>query len=87
MLTPAEAVVHSTTSSPIPHPHPSLSRTPAPASVPGSAASRTLKTAVSVHPGAHTDEILRDLGVSVDEQERLTQEGAIGKIRKVPASL
>jgi alpha-methylacyl-CoA racemase len=87
VLTPAEAVVHSTTHSLIPHPHPRLSRTPAPASVPESAASQTLDTAVSVDPGAHTDEILRELGVSYDEQQRLMEEGVIGNKRKTPAAL
>ncbi|KAF8529909.1 CoA-transferase family III [Gautieria morchelliformis] len=85
VLTPAEAAAHSTTHSPIPHPHPSLSRTPAPASVPESAASQTLNTAFSVDPGTHTDEILRDLGVSHDEQQRLIEEGVIGNARKTPA--
>ena len=80
VLTPAEAVVHSTPPSSVPYPHPRLLRTPAPASVPGSVAARALETDTSVEPGAHTMDILRELGVSQDEQQKLVEEGAIGKL-------
>jgi alpha-methylacyl-CoA racemase len=86
VLTPAEAVVHSTPASAIPHPHPRLLRTPAPASVTGSAAALALETAISVQPGAHTADILCELGISQDEQRMLTEEGAIGKIGRLSAA-
>ncbi|KAF8588277.1 CoA-transferase family III [Ramaria rubella] len=87
VLTPAEAATHSTTSSISPQPHPNLLRTPAPASVPNSAASRMLNSSTILSPGAHTDEILRELRISDAERRELMQEGAVGKTTKVVARL
>lgn len=87
VLTPAEAVMHSNPPSSVPHPHPRLSRTPAVASVPGSAAAEALETETSVRPGAHTKDILRELGVSEDEQQVLIEEGAISHFEKLSSAL
>lgn len=87
-------MAHTTPSTLIPHPHPRLLRTPAPASVPGSKAARTLDltvgdTTVHIQPGTHTNEILRELGVAEGEKQRLLEEGvvAIPRIGKAGAKL
>lgn len=55
----------------VPSPHPTLERTPSgvPLSDTGS---------LMVSPGAHTEDILGELDISIEEREALRREGALG---------
>ncbi|KAF8528418.1 CoA-transferase family III [Hysterangium stoloniferum] len=77
VLSPSEAAEHSTTSSLIPQPHPQLSRTPAAASVPATPAAQALGNSFNISPGAHTDEILAEMGVTEEQKKILVQKEVI----------
>ncbi|RPD61093.1 CoA-transferase family III [Lentinus tigrinus ALCF2SS1-7] len=61
---------------PVPNPHPRLERTPSVIS--SRLQSSDLSQTTVVVRGAHTEEILSQLGVGADEQAKLRQEGAFG---------
>lgn len=73
VLSPEEASDTSDSDATIPQPHPNLSRTP-------SARPRhtaKLNSSLSITPGQHNVEVLRELGVSDQERQKLVEEGAI----------
>ncbi|OBZ72494.1 Alpha-methylacyl-CoA racemase [Grifola frondosa] len=59
-----------------PTPHPQLSRTPA---LPAHCASIEGLHNILLERGAHTEEVLDELGLSVGEKRRLVDDGALGK--------
>ncbi|KAI0671598.1 CoA-transferase family III [Trametes maxima] len=75
VLSPSEAAVlaagASASGGSVPSPHPKLERTPSVAPLPGA-------ESWTVARGAHTEEILRELGVGKTETEALLREGALG---------
>ncbi|KAI0360141.1 CoA-transferase family III [Trametes cingulata] len=75
VLSPEEAAALAAGSSSrggsVPVPHPKLERTPSVASLPNAASS-------IVPRGAHTEEILEELGVDKGQREALRREGALG---------
>ncbi|GJJ08200.1 hypothetical protein Clacol_002408 [Clathrus columnatus] len=77
VLTPSEAAVHSHVSSSVPQPHPILSRTPAPNSIPNNVSVQKLDEISSIEPGQHTEEILREIGISAIDIKELESQGAI----------
>ncbi|TFK82669.1 CoA-transferase family III [Polyporus arcularius HHB13444] len=61
---------------PIPNPHPQLTRTPS--KISSKLQSSDLSETTLVARGAHTEEILWELGISAQEQAKLREDGALG---------
>jgi len=77
VLSPHEAAIVASADA-SPQPHPNLSRTPAkpPPTIDATAPAEKYWLC----PGEHTDEILHQLGVSVEEKAQLLQDGALGAL-------
>lgn len=70
VLSPEEAFEAGSSDTAIPQPHPNLSRTP-------SASLSHLENSLSLTPGQHNVEVLKELGVSDQGRRKLIEEGAI----------
>src|SRR5882762_5602293 len=75
-LSPTEASSLTTSSLPMPHPH--LARTSPQSLQSFPQTSTAMKKSLYLSPGRHTDDVLRELGVSEEERKRLIEDGALG---------
>ena len=60
----------------IPVPHPELGRTPS--RIPAQMQSANLEESAILRPGAHTDAILSELGITASQRALLREQGALG---------